>query len=142
MVEILRSVIGLFLLGIGAWFDIKEKVIPLMLPAVGAFIGIIVLPGSGISYFPDILFGLIPGAFLLLAAFITEQKIGYGDGVIVCALGVLVIWELCFVCLIAALFLQSVCAVLLLALKKIGLKSRLPFIPFLCISYVFLLGVW
>ena len=84
-----------------------------------------------------LLVSAVPGVFMLAAAFLSEQKIGAGDGLMLLMTG---IW-------CGFMAAQLVLAVSLLLCMLIGLamrKRELPFVPFLAAGYavVWLLGVF
>ncbi len=77
-----------------------------------------------------ILTGLIPGAFALVFSKLTRGGFGLGDALLLLATGTFFgIWEGLAV-LMTGLILSSVVGILLLIIKKAGLKTELPFIPF------------
>jgi leader peptidase (prepilin peptidase)/N-methyltransferase len=90
-----------------------------------------------VSKNPDmagILLSLIPGGLMLFLAFATRQSIGYGDGLIVLAAGPsLGLYKLLFVMAIA-FFASSIFSGLLVAFKRAGKKTRIPFVPFLALG--------
>ena len=79
----------------------------------------------------DGLWGLLPGALVVLLAFLSRQAIGYGDGMILgacgCWLGMKRTLEIFFLASVGA----AVFAGILLLRKKADRKDRLPFLPFL-----------
>lgn len=80
--------------------------------------------------------GLLPGAFLFLAAFATHGRIGKGDAGVVLILGMyLGMWGsltvLLFGCSLSALF--GVCMVLS---RRFSPKRYMIFSPFLCAGYI------
>ena len=77
---------------------------------------------------------LIPGGVLIMLSLITEGKIGVGDGILVTALGLGLGLERCMLVLTGALILNSVFCGVLLALKKAGRNTRIPFVPFITIG--------
>ena len=91
MTEI-RYALLLGILTYAAWKDLKTKSIPYFLPVVGAMVALLCYMIEGISMketLPAVGQALIPGCFLLMIAFFTEQKVGYGDGLMVLVLGAL-----------------------------------------------------
>lgn len=61
---------------------------------------------------------VLPGAIFLILSFLTEKKVGYGDGLLLIILGLMEgIKAVAFTCCMG-LFLQSLVAVFLVILKK------------------------
>lgn len=80
--------------------------------------------------------GLAVGLLLLLFAYFSKEAVGLADGVIIAACGVAFgVYETVSLCFFAALYAAIVSFVLLLR-KKVGRKSRIPFLPFLLLGYV------
>ena len=113
--------------------DIKNKAISMkiLIPAgvISLVCGICQLY-YGTTIYSEIC-SLIPGAVVLALAYLTKEQIGYGDGLVILALGpvfglINVIIGLCAAFVISALF-----SMVLLISKKAGKKSSLPFLPFL-----------
>lgn len=80
--------------------------------------------------------GFVVGSLLLLFGYFSKEAIGIADGVIISACGVAFgIYETAALCFFAALYAAAFSLILLL-LKKVGKKSRIPFLPFLLLGYV------
>ena len=82
-----------------------------------------------------ILLGTLPGVFLLLITYITKA-VGYGDGLVLIVLGMVVGLQKAVLLLAIALFLAALCSVLLLVLRRVRKNSRLPFLPFLTVGWL------
>lgn len=143
MTEI-RYALLLGILTYAAWKDLKTKSIPYFLPVVGAMVALLCYMIEGISTketLPAVGQALIPGCFLLMTAFFTDQKVGYGDGLMVLVLGALtdlihsvlsLMFGLCVSCLLSMFFI---------ACKRVGMKDQIPFLPFLLAGYILTLVV-
>lgn len=114
-----------------AAIDIKSREIPVWIIilfgiSAAAYIGI-----CGQIQLVSIAYSLIPGASLLALSLCTKESIGYGDGWIVLILGIFTGVETCLLIVTAALIFSALSAAVLLMLKKVNGKSRIPFLPFL-----------
>ena len=74
--------------------------------------------------------GMLPGALLLAGGFLTEGKVGRGDGYMVVAIGLFLGWEVCTAVLAAACLLAAVYAGIGFILRKLKRDSRISFAPF------------
>jgi len=80
--------------------------------------------------------GLAVGSLLLLFGYFSKEAIGIGDGVVISVCGAAFgIYETVALCFFAALY-TAVFSFALLMLRKVGRKSRIPFLPFLLLGYV------
>lgn len=80
--------------------------------------------------------GLAVGALLLLFGYFSKEAVGIADGVIISVCGAAFgIYETVTMCFFAALYAAAFSFVLFM-LKKVGRKSRIPFLPFLLLGYV------
>ncbi len=83
--------------------------------------------------------GAVIGIMMLFISYATGGGIGAGDGIVAVVLGwYLGIWQVLLLFLLA-FFSAGLLGGLLLLTKTAGRKSRLPLLPFLLFSYVFLL---
>lgn len=137
------SVVSICSLLIMSIQDIKRKEISLWLILVYVLSGII---ASIFLYsMMDVVFSLIPGALMLFLAFVSEEKIGYADGLISIGLGIwmgaefsVIVIILSFGCVGA----YSIVFILIEMIKKKGInvQKQLPFIPFLLGGLVMSIG--
>ena len=80
--------------------------------------------------------GLAVGLVLLFFAYFSKEAVGIADGVIISICGVaLGVYETVMLCFFAALY-AAVFSFILLLCKKVGRKSRIPFLPFLFLGYI------
>lgn len=77
-----------------------------------------------------ILGGALIGVALLGIGFVSEGSIGYGDGLVFLATGIILGFGDNFAMLMFSLLFCAIFSAGLLVFKKAGRKSRLPFIPF------------
>ena len=97
-------------------------------------LGILRMDGTNLP--PGILLqGMLPGIIWMLFSFVTTM-VGYGDGVIVCCLGLAMGLHRCLLVLGLGLFLLSIVSILLLIGKKVKATGTVPFLPFLMIAFL------
>lgn len=76
-----------------------------------------------------------PGALMLGFSWLTKEVIGYGDGIVLMVMGIyLTISQLLSIGMMAFCVAGVVALLLLVLFKKNG-SYRIPFVPFLAISY-------
>lgn len=83
--------------------------------------------------------GLVFGVFLLGICVLSQEALGIGDGLWILAFCVGFGLEAGLLLCLISFAGAAVCSAVLLFLKKIGKKGRLPFMPFLGAGYVMIL---
>ncbi|MGI6006589.1 MAG: prepilin peptidase [Ruminococcus sp.] len=121
-----------------AWIDWHEKRIPNSMLKTLLFIRILLLVPEwvlfaeiGLPLLLSSVFGMLTGGILfLLVYFLSRGGVGMGDvklmGIIGCYVGIGGIMPTAFLTVIVS----AIYSIILLALKKIGLKEEIPFAPF------------
>lgn len=128
------TVFVFILMGLCAIYDLRSKRIPLVLIALCAVLSVI----ESVIGLTDhvrtpvmILAALMPGIFLLFLSFVTKQAVGFGDGLLMCAVGPILGFRLMMSGVMLGFFLSSLAAIFLLIFKKADKKTKMPFVPFL-----------
>lgn len=117
--EIWQEIGSIGILAISTFWDIRFKKIPLYLMAAGILPGLILL-GLRLGQSTGSTFGgklmetagcFLPGLFLLLLSFLTERKVGMGDGLLLLIIGAMEGAGITGFVFCWGLFLQSLFAV-------------------------------
>ena len=136
-IEVMIAII-LFVLSM---VDIRSKRIPLLM-IVGLIMMAIV---SSLILQPVdwvlMAAGAVVGIVFLLISKVTREKLGYGDSLIILALGILLgFWKVMILILIA--FLASACfGIIMVCWKKKNKNTSFPFVPFITLSYALVMFV-
>ncbi|MBE5922519.1 MAG: hypothetical protein E7269_07190 [Lachnospiraceae bacterium] len=129
MIEKINLVIQMVLWAYIAWKDLKTKEISLKYCIFLAVIGCVTAIYSKTSVL-ELLSGASIGILFLVVAYLSGERIGYGDGMCITAMG---LWQggtrLVFILCLTMLAIVIVGGALLV-LKKVTKKSRLPMMPF------------
>lgn len=135
----IRKTIVLLLLAVSSMEDFRRMKI-YMPPLYAALaMGILWAIFGDSALFLYRLAGLLSGGLLLLLAFFSQEAIGLGDAVLFLALGIwLGLWE-SLLLLTASLVLAALAGIFLWIRKK-SMKQAFPFVPFVLIAYVLMLG--
>lgn len=128
------KLLSMMYLGINAWTDGRRKEIDLRYTVVFVLIIAVIRMWTGT---PQNWKGLLPGSFLWVMSQWKKEKIGNGDGFVAAGLGWAIGLEEVWKVLTGGFLLAGCTGILLLALGR-KKTTELPFIPFLCMS--FLLG--
>lgn len=127
--------IGLMIyFGLLSFWDVKQKEIPTRLLLAGLLGGLIYGICGGEGWL--LLMGVIPGMLLIFMSFLTKEKVGYGDGIMVIILGLVLGWPDSFVVYMLAQFGVLLFAIGLMAVKRIPRDTQIPFAPFLAAGVV------
>ena len=131
------------MLSISGIFDIRKKSIPIQILVAAGIWAVICLTLSvtenGAEVLAGSLPGLLPGAVLLMLGFLTQQKVGYGDGILLIIMGLMEGVRMVLLTFCIGLFLQSILAVILVLFKKADKQTQIPFVPFLLTARVLIL---
>ncbi len=134
---VLKSAEILFL-GLGTWFDFKDREIPILLFPVFGTMGIVCNMVWNYQSMQKMLAGVCVGVVFLAAGWVTKEAIGYGDGLALAVLGIFEGWQGMIPIIWGAFLLSGIYGLW----KLIGLResrnAEIPFYPFVLIS---LLGV-
>ena len=132
----------LYLIWLSVW-DIRRGQLPLSLLAAGGGAGLLLRIADLIAgeetaalcgaYLP----GTAAGLFLLAAARISKEEIGYGDGICFCTLALWLPWGDLLTLLLTALALCGIPGAIIALIRKTK-KIALPFMPFVAAAYLLL----
>jgi len=79
--------------------------------------------------------GMLAGIFLIICSYVTKEQIGIGDGLVFCFTGILLGPGRNIYLLFMALVFSAMISFLMIAAKKAGKKTRIPFVPFVAAAY-------
>lgn len=125
--------IGITLALQGYW-DIRYQQIPAYVTLLSGGFGLLMSVYMGRAWV-DILFGVLPGLVCLGIAKLTREAIGYGDGLLLCAMGLYIPYDEVLVIGMIACSLCGIWALMCFLSRRKSGKDTLPFVPFL-------LGAW
>jgi leader peptidase (prepilin peptidase) / N-methyltransferase len=132
---IIKIVIACFL-GLLAVVDYKKK----QVSNIALLIGLVIVIVNYVVFQPITIISLIGGVLigftLLGISYITRQKIGVGDGLLIILLGANLGFEGIILVLLYALTLSALWSAALLIIKKVNRHYTIAFIPFIFISYI------
>lgn len=133
---------AIIFIGICAIFDWRKMEIPAAViygfgAAAFAVVLLFIRPEAS-----SLLYSLIPGMAMLALSMLTRESIGYGDGLAVVILGMLLGIRKCMAAVLTGFLLSAVFALILLIFHKVNGKSRMPYIPFLAAGLGVVLFVW
>lgn len=124
---------AIFLLPCVIW-DIRTQKIPrwyLRIWLAAGCVGEAIFLIMGRLWWQQCLLSLVPGAFLILLAILTREKIGLGDGICFLIIGLMEGAFACAMIMILSFLFSSVYGGYLFLCKRAGRNKRLPFLPFI-----------
>lgn len=126
-------VLIIYFVVLSVW-DIRKKGFPVsvLLLGLGASLIYGILRQDGMVIF----LGIVPGMLLILMGFLTREKVGYGDGILVIIIGLVLGWPGSFLVYVIAQFGVLFFAVFLLLAKRSARDVKIPFAPFLTVGLV------
>ncbi len=114
-------------------WDIRYRQIPIVVTAVSAMIGLTLSLWFGREIWNMVL-GVLPGVICLAMGWMTREAIGYGDGFVLCAMGLYLELEQILWIIMMAGFLTAVVAIVCLITGRKKGRDTLPFVPFLLVA--------
>lgn len=124
----------LVFLGLGTYFDGKKKELPILF--LRSFLLLSVLGNVLWRYQKpeEMCIGILPGILVLLAAFFTKEKIGYGDGWMILILGLFGGIAHTFFLVLLASFFGGLYGLWCFLGQRKSLDHRIAFCPFLLLA--------
>lgn len=141
--ETLRQIVCTMYLAICAMQDLRRRKISIRLCAFAGMIALALNAGeilTGSLKVLPFLGGLLPGALLLLLAFVSGGAAGIGDGICFLILGAMLETRVTWILLMCALVLVSACGGILMLVQKAGRKTRMPFLTFTAAAWAGILA--
>lgn len=135
----LGAALGIF--GVCSVMDIRKRTVSLIPAWLFLAVGVVWQIAFQQTEVWELFLSLVPGAALIGIAWLTGEKIGYGDGWIVMAAGIWTGALDIFLILTGGMMLCGLYSGILLSLRKIRRNDTLPFLPFLlagCIGRILL----
>lgn len=127
------SVIYLLVLSV---MDIRKRKLCLWFLLAGIPASVVCQIWTGSTPAVIIAAGGAVGIVFLAVSKVTEEAFGYGDSILIIALGILLgFWDV-LALLTAAFCLAAVFAAVMMARKNFTRKSAFPFVPFLTAAYI------
>ena len=120
---------------IGAVVDYRTKSLSVIYLYAMVIMGIILgmAEQNGFSY--EILLGFIPGIVIIILAFVSKEKIGYGDGILLLSIGMFLGYFNCMIIMLYSLLFSALISIIVF-IKRRNRREEIPFVPFLFLGYV------
>jgi len=135
----IRESMLIVFLAVNAWTDIRSRRVLVWTAWLCGAIGIVYAIYRG-EISPAAAEALIPGAVFLTIGKITNEAVGYGDGIVILVMGIyLGLWATVSSIMMALLF-ASFWAMILSVFYKRKKQDSFAFIPFLLLGYIG--GLW
>ena len=130
------ELLGIGCLGYNTIKDIKTKTLSWLFIILMTLFGVMLRVTKGCLWSMDTLYVILPGIIFLVISFVTNEVIGYGDGIILIPIGlyssVLEIWRI----VLLTVFSAGIIALFLLTVVKKKKEYELPMVPFFLFYYI------
>lgn len=120
-----------------AAYDMQKKEIPIWPVWIGIILAVVVWICrifTGEAEFTEMIFAVLPGLFLLVIGFFSKEKVGFGDGILLIMIGLMVGFSFCLGILCVGLMSACLYALFLLIFRRAGRGDSFPFVPFLALA--------
>ncbi len=131
--EYIGAIAFLWICSIG---DLRNRQISVRLCMITGVLGVVMQWVMGTHKPGDLILGVAVGIGFLVLAFLTREKIGFGDGMVLIVLGILVGGFQSLNILLWGLILCTLWGILMIVFFKVERGSTVPFVPFLAIASV------
>lgn len=123
-------------LGLGSYFDLKSRELPLKFLAVFGMFGIFLNLIWKYQTFEQVFGSLLIGGLFLLIGKMTKEAIGYGDGLCFMILGIFEGWKTMIGILAAAFFFSGIYGIWKILCHGGKTSDAMPFLPFLLLAQI------
>ncbi len=123
------------ILAIQSFHDIRKKELPVLITIAGATVGVIFMLIKG-EFYGEQLISMMPGIVCLVFAKISREAMGYGDGLLICMMGIYLNFDRIIAICMWAFILAGVVALFLLVFAGKKGKYEMPFVPFLFTAFI------
>jgi|GEM_PF-981141 len=136
--EIVSAYILLIILLISAVTDIKSSLISNRLIIVGLVLGLIlkIITFDLDTIKNSVIFCLATGGILFIVSYVSKGGLGMGDVKLMAVFSLFMDTTTTITVFLMSLILTAVSAIILLLLKKTGMKQKIPFAPFLLAGFI------
>ena len=135
----MQKILVLGLLSLCSLEDVKYRRLTVIYILMFGIVGVILHMFAPVCSIYSILWGMLLGIVLILISIATRGSLGLGDGILLVVTGVYLGGYGKLQLFLYGLLLSALCSLGLLVLKRKKRKDEIAFVPFLLLSYFFLL---
>ena len=135
----MQKVLVLGLLGLCSLEDVKYRRLTVIYILMFGIAGVVLHLFTPVCSIYSMLWGMLLGIVLILISIATRGSLGMGDGILMVVTGVYLGGYGNLQLFLYGLLLSALCSLGLLVLKKKKKKDEIAFVPFLLLSYFFML---
>ncbi len=135
----MQKMLVLRLLSLCSFEDVKYRRLTVIYIFMFGIAGVILHMFAPVCSIYSILWGMLLGLVLILISAATRGSLGMGDGILLVVTGVYLGGYGNLQLFLYGLLLSALCSLGLLVLKRKKRKDEIAFVPFLLLSYFFLL---
>ena len=126
-------------LGLSSYLDLRYKIVRVNWCRWFALFCVLYQVGICHTGIGSIAGGAVLGVIVWILSYITKEAIGRGDGILLSSLGMGLGFRQGMQVFMLGLFFIMLAGIILVTIKKISLKERIPFVPFLFLGEAVLL---
>ena len=135
----MQKILVLGLLSLCSLEDVKYRRLTVIYILMFGIVGVILHMFAPVCSIYSILWGMLLGIVLILISIATRGSLGLGDGILLVETGLYMGGYGNLQLFMYGLLLSALCSLGLLVLKRKKRKDEIAFVPFLLLSYFFLL---
>ena len=135
----MQKILVLGLLSLCSLEDVKYRRLTVIYILMFGIVGVILHMFAPVCSIYSILWGMLLGIVLILISIATRGSLGLGDGILLVVTGVYLGGYGNLQLFLYGLLLSALCSLGLFVIKRKKRKDEIAFVPFLLLSYFFLL---
>lgn len=136
------EVVGLVCLyGITAFEDLRKRQVRVIEIIIFGILGVIINILYKSHSFTSIAGGVMIGCMVLLFSYLSKEKIGKGDGLLIIVSGLYLGFRGTLTLLWISSFLAAIIGTIIVKKYKTNKDIELPFVPFLLIGYLLIISI-
>lgn len=120
--------------------DIRRRIIKTEVLIISAVLTVLGYAGAEIHEMQELLKGTVPGLYCLAFSWMSREKLGYGDSLLILICGMALGWQRLVSLLLWAFLFAGIYSLGILVWKRELTGEEIPFVPFMLAGFFMILS--